>query len=274
MQQKRNNDLGLEYPIWRFINSTVDYSVITSRNCKTLSEHMQKHNLSNLIIMGIKNAWESPIMPNLKDFSFIKELRIIDTNIMDIDEIHYCHNLNTLMLQNNDNTQIHFSQFPVMTDFTSGNRIQLDAVWDCPTLKSITLVGVNKKYFKEGKALENITQIRIIKSALASLEWMKGAESSLEYLQLSELSKLEKIDNLKAFENLKYLNVFANKLSNFSVMSFFHDLEYCYLSSKNGDFRFDDFTSFKELKDIWLNGNDKAISVTKLVRKHYGLSDL
>lgn len=258
------------FPIHKFNRSDVEYQILTDENQGELAKYMLNNHLKKLIITSDKDGigWNQLFLPDLTGFDFIEELLVYWTNIKDIKGIHSCKNVKVLWLDNDDKTELDFSQFPKIEKLISWDRKGIDKIWDVGTIKDLTLAGIKKSDFKPGIALKTIERLRIIKTPLEDISFLAECEQ-LVFLELLEMSKIEDLDVIGRLKNIKHLRIEANKVKNFSFIRFLKNLEKCYLSSKVGVFNVEDFKDFKKIEKINLSGNPKIQEVNRFLQKSY-----
>lgn len=244
------------FPRFSFAGNSDQYQVITTKNSRSLSLYMQKNGLKKMIIISDENniGWNEDFLPELGDFLFLEELLIHWTNIKNIDGIHSCVNLKTLRIDNDDRTEIDFSCFPNIEEVVSWDRKNIKAVWSIPTLKRLTLAGVNKMNFSYGIAIKSIEKLRIIKTTLMDISFLSEANRLL-FLELLNFNKIEDLSPLQTLIQLKHLRISANKVKDFSFIKHLINLETLYISSKIGVFSKEYFSGLTKLKKINLSGN-------------------
>jgi hypothetical protein len=146
-----------KFPTFKFDNpNTEEYQVITEDNSDTLAQYMISKNIRKLIIISQEKepAWNSSVMPDLSDFSFLEELLVYWTNISNIEGVHYCINIKTLWLDNDDKTAINFSKFPYLEKFISWNRKNIKDIWNVPTLKELNACRIEKESVPIGSSIK------------------------------------------------------------------------------------------------------------------------
>lgn len=254
---KYNIYMEEKYPIWKFKLSDVCYQIATENNINSLATYMKQNSLKNLIFISDfeKPAWNSYIMPNLTEFDFIEKLSVHWTNIKDINEIHKCTSIRNLSLDNDDKTYIDFSKFPYIEHFVSWNRKGIENVWDIPTITDLTVAGLNRKQFpKNTNCLYTTKRLRILKTPLETLSFLEG-NTSIKYLELSDFSKIKSLKEVGTLQQLEYLYIKANNVSDFSFLKDLSSLKALFIISKVAEFSFEYFENMPQLERIALSGN-------------------
>lgn len=258
------------FPIFRFINSDIQYHVITTENCHSLAQYMQENRLKRLIIISSETGigWNESYLPDLEEFMFLEELSIHWTNIKNIDGIHSCVNLKVLRLDNDDTTAIDFSHFPYIEEVVSWERQNIRSIWNVPSIKKLTLAGLNKKNFMCGEALKSIENLRILKTSLKDISFLSDAHR-LSFLELLDFSKIEDLSPLRILTQLKHLRISANKVKDFSFLKNLSNLETLYISSKIGEFSKDYFLELSKLEKVNLSGNATIQEFNRALKAWY-----
>jgi Leucine-rich repeat (LRR) protein len=258
-----------KFPIFKFnFPNSEEYQVITEENSDTLAEYMRSKNLKKLIVISDDDApaWNSELMPDLSDFSFLDELLVYWTNISDIEGVHHCVNLKTLWLDNDDKTAVDFSKFPYLEKFISWSRKNIENIWRVSTLKELTLAGLKRNHFQSGAALKSIEKLRILKTPLEDISFLIDSKNVV-FLELLDMSKIENLTPLRYLTKLKHLRITANKVKDFSFIRQLVNLETLYITSKVAEFEFDHFTGLNNIKKINISGNPQIQMFNKELSK-------
>lgn len=258
------------FPTFKFNRSETEYYLLNNKNYKDLAAHIKQSSNYKLLIMSTDDdtGWNETFLPDMSSFEFLEELRIHWTNVNDITEIHKCKNLRTLIIDNGDKTPINFAVFSKLENFVSWDRKEIEDIWDVPNLKSLTVAGLKRNHFKKGKALETISKLRIIKTPMDNIDFLGNCQQ-LAFLELLEMSKIEKLDILGTLPKLVHLRVEANKVKDFSFIAKLNKLQTCYLSSKNAEMNLTDFENLPEIKRVVVDGNNNAKAINKKLQANY-----
>ncbi|MBQ4804847.1 hypothetical protein J8L88_18430 [Aquimarina sp. MMG015] len=253
-----------KFPIYKFKLDETVYSVLNETNFKDLSYHMKDNELYNLLIDG--RFWKAKSLPNMEKFNFINELKVIWTEIDDISPIQSCTDVRILTLDNGDKTKIDFNSFPNLEKLFSWSRKNIKNVWNIKGIKDLALAGLKKQDFVDGYALDSIEKLRLVKTPVEDLSFIKRAQN-LKRLDLRSMSKLENIDFLNSLKNLEYLFLEANKVRDFKVVSKLTKLKTCILKSKNAIIDTNDFLTLNTLEKITLNGNEHLRTISREINE-------
>ena len=260
-----------KFPTFKFdYPETEEYQVITEENRDSLAKYMISKNLKKLIVISQEEepAWNSSVMPDLSDFSFLDELCVHWTNISNIESVHYCINLKILSLDNDDKTAIDFSKFPFLEKFISWNRKNIKNIWNVPTLKELTLAGLKSNHFQSGVALNSLEELRIIRTPLEDISFLLESKK-ITFLELLNMSKIEDLSPLKHLIKLKHLRIVANKVKDFSFIKHLVNLETLYITSKVAEFEFDYFSALSNIRKINLSGNTSIQTFNRELKKRF-----
>uniref|UniRef100_UPI0023520206 hypothetical protein n=1 Tax=Capnocytophaga gingivalis TaxID=1017 RepID=UPI0023520206 len=173
----------------------------------------------------------------------------------DINEIHKCTSIRNLSLDNDDKTYIDFSKFPYIEHFVSWNRKGIENIWDIPTITDLTVAGLNRKQFpKNTNCLYTTKRLRILKTPLETLSFLEG-NTSIKHLELSDFSKIKSVKEVGTLQQLEYLYIKANNVSDFSFLKDLSSLKALFIISKVAEFSFEYFENMPQLERIALSGN-------------------
>lgn len=259
-----------KFPIFRFPNSDAEYQIITYENSSFLAKYMQEKGLKKMIVTSSEDGcgWNSSELPDLQDFTFLEELLIYWTNIKNISGIHSCKKLKVLWLDNEDTTPIYFSNFPYLEKFISWQRKNIKDIWNVPTIKELTLVGLKKENFIRGRAFNSIEKLRILKTPLTDISFL-SENYKISFLELLDFSKIEDLSPLQTLVQLKHLRISANKVKDFSFLKHLVNLEKLYVSSKIGEFKKDYFSELNKLQRVNLSGNTSIQKFNRELQTKY-----
>lgn len=256
------------FPIYKFLNSDIEYQVITLENKDLLAQYMLSNNKKRLIITSDSVGWNEITLPDLKEFYFIEELLVYWTNIKNIDGIHLCKNLKILWLDNNDKTEVFFENFPALEKVITWDRKGLERIWNVNTIKELTIAAINKKHFQGAQNAIQIEKLRILKSSLDDISFL-STYKQMTFLELLDINKLEDLQPIENLLRLKHVRIIANKASNFSFIKKLKQIETCFLSSKIAEFRMEYFKDLTELKKINLSGNASIQNFNRELQKKF-----
>lgn len=148
------------------------------------------------------------------DLSFLKYLKgkdilkieILGWNIQDISQIHYLHDLKSLHIDTYDKTEIDFSKFPQLEECMFGWRPKAKSLFECKTLKLVSISSYTSKDTSEFSKLINLESLSIANSPVADLQGLKNL-NKLKFLGLYYLRKLPSLSGVENLINLEELEI-------------------------------------------------------------------
>ncbi len=224
--------MNKKFPITSFNNSPERvYHVLTDENIDELPQIMKNKNSFRLLITNryidderdergllVENtAYTKTFLPDMSPFKDIKELRFMGSKVNDLSPIHDCVNIQSLILHNNDKTDLNYSCFTKLEKLVSWERQGIKKIWNISTLKQLSLENLKKHHYAEGRALKNLFSLSLGSTSIENLDMLEQCEN-LEYLTLSRMSKLKDISFIEKLHNLRYLSVEAKHVVDFSPL--------------------------------------------------------
>lgn len=141
----------------------------------------------------------------LEKFDFVKRINIVNS-IKDISPIYHLKNLETLILQTEDNNPVDFSRFPNIKEIAFDWRQKSDSLYNCTNLEELRIWSY-KSSTNDLTKFSNLKNLKKLKMVTSSIQSLQGIEKlqNLESLELSYFSKLTDIEPVKYLKNLTNL---------------------------------------------------------------------
>ncbi len=203
-------------------------AVILSHNQLNESREFMLKNNINGIEINYMFGGESEDLEYLKEFTFVKHLRIVNRNA-DLTGIKYLKQLETLELGVENNQYFDFTAFPNLRACYFTWSKQKESIFKCENLehlgiekylnrdlalfhnlKKLTTLGIGNSKIQELKGIENLAGLKKLRlSYLNNISNLKGVEhlTYLETLELYGLRKLNSIDNIANLDSIKMLSI-------------------------------------------------------------------
>lgn len=183
----------------------------------------------------------------LSELNGIKDLKISNCNLTNIDEIKYLQNLEVLDLSKNQINNIEIiGDMHLLTNLNlNGNQItDASCLSNLHLLERLNLSGNNIEEITFLEKLDNVTHLNMNGNQISDIDILKSMKQLVE-LEMA-YNNIDDIGILKRLTNLYELNVSRNKIGNVSCLRNLEYLTYMNLSTNN----INDISDLYDLKNL------------------------
>ncbi len=180
--------------------------------------------------LNYAKGWKHTDLSFLENLQDLKELLITHWAIEDVSKIHSLHNLKGLEVSTDCKSKIDFSVFPHLEEVSLEWRAKAKSIYQCRTLKKVFInhwPGKSLELFSELKDLEDLALYTPRLEEIGHVPFRK-----LKRLSIALCRKLDSLDGIELFQNLRELDIHGCKnINDISLSSKLLKLEKFYFNN-------------------------------------------
>ena len=151
-------------------------------------------------------GWRGADLGFLRDLPHLRALKIIDLRITSIEPIHELHELRAREVITYCNSEIRFSEFPLLRDCSLEWRPRAGSLFGCTTLHSLFLNRFDESDTHRFARLLGLESLALMNSSANDLRGL-GALRNLRKLRLAGMTRLRSLAGLEGANTLEELMI-------------------------------------------------------------------
>ena len=152
------------------------------------------------------NGWSGKDISFLKQLGHLRLFKIIDFNISSIASIHYLHKLKALEILTYCDTEVNFSQFPLLYECALEWRPGAKSIFECSGLGRLFVNNFDCTGVESFGRLVSLESLALLNAPLESIVGLRPL-IHLKALRLANLRRLVSLSGLECLTNLKELEI-------------------------------------------------------------------